>query len=29
MDILELQIAATGALLVGQLASILRDRFLP
>jgi hypothetical protein len=29
MNILELQIAATGALLIGQIANILRERFLP
>ena len=29
MDILEFQIAATGAMLVGQLAVIVRDRFRP
>ncbi len=29
MDILELQIAATGALLLGQLASILSERYFP
>jgi hypothetical protein len=28
MDILELQIAATGAVLVGQLAVMVRERFL-
>jgi hypothetical protein len=29
MDILELQIAATGALLLGQLATILSERYFP
>jgi len=29
MDILEFQIAATGALLVGQLATLISNRFFP
>jgi len=29
MDLLELQIAATGALLLGQLATMLGERYLP